>query len=52
MRHRTKHNLGDDWGVSLKDMKVLDSFAYPELYPTLSIRNTWKINGLWKELEI
>ena len=23
IRHRTKHNLGDDWGVSLKDMKVL-----------------------------
>ena len=25
IRHRTKHNLGDDWGVSLKDMKVLIS---------------------------
>ena len=34
IRHRTKHNLGDDWGVSLKDMKVPESFAYPELCST------------------
>jgi len=35
MRQRTKHNLGDDWGVSLKDMKVFNSFAHPELCSTL-----------------
>jgi len=34
LRHRTKHNLGGDWGVSLKDMKVLESFAHPELFST------------------
>ena len=37
MRQRTKHNLGDDWGVSLKDMKVFNSFAHPELCSTLQL---------------
>jgi len=53
MRHRTKHDLGDDWGVSLKDMKVFNSFAHPELCSTLLLwMKHWKKWGAAKAREL
>jgi len=52
MRHRTKHNLGGDWGVSLKDMKVLESFSHPKLCSTIILWGNAKARELGEAVNL